>query len=131
MNELNARLLEYLPDPNTVKGGIGSMVETLQSEAPVLVKEVLNWHFCVELIPCILGVILIVAIPLWVFLFIRKYSVKYRAEMECYCHEDKFALFALFALIPSVALVCANLAWLQIWIAPRLFLLEYIGDLIK
>ena len=131
MNELNSRLLEYLPDPNTVKGGIGSVVETLQDEAPILVGEVLAWNFWITFLPFILGVVLTIAVPVFVIWFIRHYGTKWKEEDNCYVNEDKFSFFAFAFLAITIPVMCCNVDWLQIWIAPRLFLLEYIGGLLK
>jgi len=129
MNELNTRLLEYLPDPNTVKGGIGSVVEGLQSEAPLLVKEILLWVGCMSCLKFLTFLILLFLCRK-VFTNLWKAAVILEAKDE---YWKGLRLANLFFLIPSALFFWGmwyQLAWLKILIAPRLFLLEYISNLL-
>jgi hypothetical protein len=134
MNDLNTRLLEYLPDPNTVKGGIGSIVETLQTEAPLLVGEVMKWHFTISVIVSLVGILLIISgIALMLTTFkVATARMKDLIERNQY-YEAGIRWFTLLFLVVSgigVLIMSLHLTWLQILIAPRLFLLEYISNLL-
>lgn len=129
MNELNARLLEYLPDPNTVKGGMEGVVDALQVEAPLLVGELMKWHFTLSLVTFLIVLTLSIALFVTPFFLIRWIAPKIK-DGTCYMHEDKLSLILWVFLMTTIPLTGANLTWLQIWIAPRLFLLEYISNLL-
>ncbi len=124
---IEQKLMQYLPDPNTVKENIGAAVDMLQEQAPLLVKELMRWHFCQSLILFLVGMaISIVAIIVT--------KIVYKAVAR-YDKKDEYFRFGclslLFFLIPSSIMMCQNVIWLKIWIAPRLFLMEYITNIFK
>jgi hypothetical protein len=123
MNDIGSRLLEYLPDPNTVKGGIGSIVENIQSEAPQLVEELLQFHFVMSMLWFVVFIILIL-------IFFGLVIVSMRATFK---DDDWFPAVFISGcgLIGCIVGACMCTTWLQIWIAPRLFLLEYVKDLLS
>jgi hypothetical protein len=134
MNELNTRLLEYLPDPNTVKDGIGNVVEVLQTEAPLLVKEIMNWVGFLSFAGfacCLLSIFL------FLYLWKKLWKIAITFEAKCLAAKDSswsgVRMCNLLFLIPIAILFVRlwyQLDWLQILIAPRLFLLEYISNLL-
>lgn len=131
MNELNSRLLEYLPDPNTVKGGISGVVEGIQTEAPQLVNEILVWHFTISLYRFSIGLLVMIGLSLLLRLKGQPAFVEW--ENKCERKDKGFPTVVYCALwvclsLPSLIILCTNLTWLRIWVAPRLFLLEYINS---
>ena len=127
MNDLSSRLLEYLPDPNTVKGGIGEIVETMQEEAPLLVEELLRWKMTVSLIQ--FGVVIVCLIILIKsFLFIRKHWDDSDVSDAVGVHLCICSMVA--PTVGVLALLGGGLTWIKIWVAPKLYLLEYVQDLL-
>ena len=128
MNELNTRLLEYLPDPNTVKGGIGSVVEVLQIEAPLLVSELVRWEIVKNLpVQVFCLCVILLAIVLW-----KKHwrkTLDSRGDIE----PDIFMPFAIITgivCIPCAFGFCLSFGWIKPLVAQRLFLLEYVSNLL-
>ncbi|KKL77173.1 hypothetical protein LCGC14_2037590 [marine sediment metagenome] len=130
---IEQKLMQYLPDPNTVKENIGAAVDVLMEQSPLVVQEILRWHFAISFICFLFGIVLFVAsivTTIKVFKFLSIW-LKKKVETDRYADEDIrfFALAFLFIVIPSCAIMYSNLAWLKILIAPRLFLIEYVANL--
>jgi len=125
---MNEKLLEYLPDPETVKGGLGAVLETLQTEAPVLVKEIL-WYKGVTSFICFLFTL---AVPTTIWLVLRYYKealIAYdKQKPDCNWPAVNVLTWLVTISFSSIAIFGYN-GWLQILIAPRLFLLEYLDKL--
>ncbi len=126
---LEQQLMEYLPDPNTVKANIGAVVDKLQEQAPLLVQEILRWSFAKN------ATLLICTIVVLYFICTRKKMWNYLWEDL----KDDFTPIGFFGSIFMIAVIGVSfvsgiscfLTCIQIWIAPRLFLLEYISHLFK
>lgn len=111
----------------------------LEKEAPLLLQEWLTWNFWVSLSGFVFGLILIIS-----FLYLLRYVLlplgKYQTKFEAWFGYDEYKstakpvifgsclfVFLFFGLIA----IARNLDWLQIWLAPRVYILENIKDLIK
>lgn len=130
MSDLEERVLGYLPDPNNFQKGSEDFVSFLQEQAPELVQEILNWYLFVYLGSFIVLLIALV-ILLWTGIDLLKYCNKKFAAGSYY---DDTLYVILTPHIMFIVLVfggiCFSLKWVQIFIAPKLFLLEYIGNLL-
>lgn len=114
MNELtNLALNELVTSFVTVK-------DFTVEQVPLVLKELLRWKFAVSLI----GFIACLLAPVGVFLISHKVTILAQAK-------DFYALNALslFILIPLFE--CDTMDWLQIWLAPRVYLIEYAAELVK
>ena len=97
--------------------------EFVIEQTPMVVQELLVYNFWVSLLSCL--VLPMIALVLWT---LSKASGFYR-------YEDSFGdrVGRWTTIIISVALLVIftplvvgnNLDWLQIWLAPKLYLLEY------
>ena len=102
--------------------GVLSAKDFVLTELPDVVEQLLVWKFCIHLILFSTGIMLVVvsyygAKKLWI-------SLKGSRDEMC----------IIFMLIPAsggVLMVCANLKWLQIWLAPKIYLIEYAARLTK
>lgn len=131
---MNERLLEYLPDPNTVKGGIAAVAETIQAEAPKLVSEILLWHKSLYGIGIIAGIVLIIAAIAW-WKKTMTWAKSRENDGSQYRDGDSYAVpwsgLTIFIVTGNI-LFWTNLCLAtKIMIAPRLFMLEYIMTLVK
>jgi hypothetical protein len=110
------------------QAGISTIVDTLMVEAPELVREILVYNFVVSFawFVLLLGIVIAMAIPtkrIWVW------CIKYTSDND----EPACILSILYSAIHILIIFgyIGSITWLQIWLAPRLYLLEYITALVK
>lgn len=125
--EIKSEILEHVGDVAAMtKEGIMKAVEVMQEQAPELVREVLAWHFCKSLLLFVAGIVAIGLLVVAVKSTKKNWATIYRADGEIFCFMGCGILLGI-----GIGMVTTNITWLQIWIAPRLFLLEYVSDLIS
>ena len=113
-----AMLIDLLNEAATAK-------EFLKGEVPEIAEQLISWHLTHSLLYFSLGVfmLLVAAILLGVAFKLRAWG----------SNTPEYSIhLSLLSTIPCVvgALVCiSSLSWLQIIIAPKLYLLEYIRGL--
>ena len=110
-------------------GGIDAASGFLVAEMPNVIYQLLLWYGVKSLI--MTGIALL-SIP--VYLWIEKKT--FNMSMETGEQEVivcGWGLAGMLARIPYFIAIykCANLDWLQIWIAPKIWLLEYAANLAK
>lgn len=120
MNEqANKILVELL---QKASGGIDAAVSFSQQQIPDVINQLLVWNAVSSALGQIIGIITILA-PL-IFSF-KKWDFIYRNDLEAF-------MFLHVVTIPLGALVIAcNFDWLKIWLAPKLYLIEYAASLVK
>ncbi len=128
------KLLEYLPDPNTIKGGLAEVVEVVQREAPLVVEELIAWTVVYNLI-WFVSAIVCFALAWWI---LTKHTWKWANEFEKEPSYGEAGLGYFFGIAcPAICMVicfivfACHFAWLKPLIAPRLFLLEYFAGMVK
>lgn len=117
---------------------IDKSVDLVMEQAPILVNEVLHWYFAYNLIWFIVGITMCISVlTYWYKQFVwgTNQGKLITSEQSVWFDGDeggfRYALNA-FLLIPfMVGAFQLNLQWLQIWISPRLWLIEYTANLIK
>ncbi len=119
MNEnLQKALEEILKSSLTAK-------EFLVSEAPEVIQQLLTYNFVLSICGTLVGIILLVPLyPLW------KWAIKLAYEEDECFGIFPVAMYSLVAGIPGLILTF-NLEWLKIWLAPKVYLIEYVADLVK
>jgi hypothetical protein len=125
---IQTKILEQLGDVAELgKQGIMKAVEVMQEQCPLLVEELLKWHMTVSLILFVVGVVILVT-------YAASIKKIYTALDKKCCSADTVgwtSVTSIVSLVIGIGLVTTNLTWLKIWIAPRLFLLEYVSELVK
>lgn len=115
--------------------GADAAADFLNAEIPGYIQELLTWYMTYSLILCVIGVIYLVA---WV-------NIDYRVGRRCwaemqksssYCARDDFNFYYVFlgslarVILLGIPLVATlNLNWLQIWMSPKVWLVEYASKL--
>ena len=102
-----------------------SGVEFLVSEIPEVLHQLLIWKATVSAISMVCWVLLCIAI----YKFNRwqiKYLIKNKKFNEPYLAANLAQAFLIFPLIGLF-----DLTFLQIWIAPKVFLIEYAAQMVK
>jgi len=131
MNEkLSNALAELI---QTTLSGVDATKDFFVSELPDVIQQLLMWHGAYSLILFIL--------PLVIFPFVIFFALKIPKNLgEPNGYGDSIptakgwvyvGLEALTGILFIASLLSINLQWLQIWIAPKVWLIEYAGKLIK
>ncbi|MCK5017502.1 MAG: hypothetical protein KAS32_10585 [Candidatus Peribacteraceae bacterium] len=127
---MKEKLLEYLPDPNTVKGGIAEVVEIVQTEAPLVVEEIIRWHIAYNLV-WFVGSAVVFALVLFV---LTKWTWKFGIKEYNKGEEGYFVagvILPILLMIVCIFVFGSHFGWMKPLMAPRLFLLEYLSNIIK
>lgn len=153
MENLNEALATLI---NQATAGIDASMGFLQAEIPDVIVQLLMWHGVYNAILAVVGLILLVVIPCAYFrlaIYITKpypapidhprySSVKMHSKISGqWSTGGSFEEFNWILLLvvsgfasvigATVGLVMLNLTWLQIWIAPKVWLIEYAANLVK
>ncbi len=110
------------------------LVDALYQQAPEVVEQLLMWHAAEAFIQCI-AAILALGIPFAVYKVVNHLYQK----LEVATWEDDHGFWLPVILISIVSVVLGlltfvayiNIKWLKIWIAPKVYLLEYLADIVK
>lgn len=137
MNEqLQAALAEMLGKANA---GIDAGASFLQAQLPDVIQQLLMWKAAISIVTSLAAVALVV---LWLVVFARllhlaKAKEAAWAKSKDWLHQsDAYFPLGISALISGVfATIIASslfsMDWLQIWIAPKIYLIEYAASLAK
>jgi hypothetical protein len=98
-------------------------------QAPDLINQLLAWKFAISLIWFVVGLVIFSFTPILFKMAKDGWSDidAEWAEFKCICGSTG----TFFIPVAGLCLVLNNLAWLQIWIAPKVYLLEYASALIN
>ncbi len=130
---------QIVPIIETTKEGLMKVVETLQERCPLLINEILWWNGLRYGFWCLIGALMLV---IYWFLF-KRYWEKLRSDAVIWfgspCGGESkggavvvpFIIGGLICNLCGPVMFFANLTWIKILIAPRLYLLEYVGDLLN
>jgi hypothetical protein len=108
----------------------------LVDQVPDVIRQLLLYKAIVSGLLCLLGVILLVT-GIGLVLYIRKnVMAKTKGWVSGYYNEWSFwpcalTVLSVGCLVAGSAFAAINWDWLEIWIAPKLYLIEYATDLIK
>ena len=109
----------------------GQAKDFILEEMPIVIQQLLYWKFAEHLIYAIMAVLmLIVSIGYWIW-YIRQ-SNKHWDDWS----EDQVAGRLVIggvatAILTISALNTINIKWLMIWVAPKIYLIEYAAELVK
>lgn len=139
-NKVLAELLKKASD------GIDAAVSFSQAQIPDVVHQLLLWNFTRSIV---LSILCLISIPFTAWFLKKQFTrkkigefVKYGEKKERYQWTLVFdsegdaspAMFvlALFVLLYAsfVGSVLLNMTWLKIWLAPKLYLIEYAASLV-
>lgn len=109
----------------------------LSNQIPEVIQQLLLWKAITSFIEFSSGIFLIGGIFAWLIYQYKYWTTEiegtYKSK-ELRIEEDRgsLSLLNIFLIIPLIyGSSCINLIWLQIWIAPKLYLIEYAKDFLK
>lgn len=126
---MNDKLQQALAELiNKATGAAESSTSFLLAELPDVVYQLLLWHGVKNFVLFLMG---IAFIAVWVYINYKQVKL-IAGKYDDINDVDPIFIFNLFQVflvfIPAVLL---NLEWLQIWIAPKVWLIEYAAGLVK
>jgi hypothetical protein len=128
--------LSTLINGATEKGA--ALVDFLYAQAPEVINQMLLWHGIESFVFCIGGLFLIVVSPFIIAKVIWFYKNIFEKHIDKDWNEHPGFLIPSWVFGASMFLVSQingwgliNLRWLKIWIAPKVYLLEYIAQMVK
>jgi hypothetical protein len=121
-DQLQAALAEMI---NKSTAGIEKASGFLQAEIPDAVRQLLWWHGIQDFICFCIGVVLSVAWGLGLRLAIKNWDEVAHNDGEC------GVVMGALVTLPIPLLLMFPLTWLKIWIAPKVWLLDYATSLVK
>jgi len=99
-------------------------------EVPIVVEQLLMWDMVESMLRCVAALAILFV---WVLITMKSYYGENAwLKTPCGYNEDAVFVHALSTIILGIFfLILIDLDWLKIWIAPKLYLLEYGAALIK
>jgi len=127
MEQLNEALALLITQATT---GIDTSVDFLQAQLPDVVMQLLMWHGVKSGVYCAVALLLLTTLAI-VWRSVGKSLMTEGGFLYAEVELTAMALLASGAALGVPALSMLNLTWLQIWIAPKVWLIEYAANLIK
>ena len=127
MNEQANKILADLLQK--ASNGIDAAVSFSQAQIPDVIHQLLVWNFAVSIIFSLLGAASFAAAQYGVWRGI-KYLRKKWAGDDFIEHPEVILMAGLWFVTLS-PLSWIDLVWLKIWLAPKLYLIEYASHLLK
>jgi hypothetical protein len=128
MEQLNIALAKLIEQATA---GIDASTSFLTAQVPDVILQLLMWNFALNLTYFVLGILtLFFCIYLWRKIYRTLEVMDGRSSTD---HEDAIIIGGgiLSAVLVLPAFIFLNITWLQIWIAPKVWLLEYGATLVK
>ena len=116
----------------TTKGA--QLVDWLYLQAPDVVNQLMLWNAIESILNCLFGV-LFLAVPFIVWKVANHLRIK--MEVSDWGDETPYWCTSILGggIISLASIIIAfhniNFTWLKIWIAPKVYLLEYLAHLAK
>lgn len=133
MNEkLQEELLKIVANINT---GTKTAWGFLTEHTPDVIGQLLLWHGVYSFVLFLIGFLGSVIILIWVLYFLKNITTILKdynlteQETKIQARAIMGGILSFFSLCCFI--ICMNIEWLKIWIAPKVWLLEYIAGLVK
>ncbi len=109
----------------------------LSNQIPEVIQQLLLWKAIDSFIEFSFGIFIIGGIFAWLIYQYKYWTTTVTAtwgekKIRFLSETGAFSLLNILLIIPLLyGSSCINLIWLQIWIAPKLYLIEYAKDFLK
>lgn len=134
ISQLDKVLIDTIQKASNVSGEIydgaksvtAKSIDFAMQQAPDLIHQLLRYNFIESLIFFSIGIILFAGSIGFVIYSINKVIKKQ--------WSDNYApalIFMIFPIAFGFCTVITNLDWLKIWLAPKIYLIEYAAHLLK
>ena len=134
VSKLDQVLIDTIQKATKVSGEIydGAKSVTTKSidfamqQAPDLIHQLLMYNFIVSLLSFLVSLSLLIGSCYFVFYACKQYASKKWDEAN-----SIFLIFMLFPIVLSFIVMANSMDWLKIWIAPKIYLIEYAASLLR
>jgi len=96
-------------------------------QAPDVIQQLLTYHLVFHLAFFLVGLLVFIALHTGSWVVVKKWPDDYERGAQW----GIFALMNLFGILIGITFIGRNLVWIKIWLAPKIFLLEYAADLVR
>ena len=130
---MNEQLQKVLADIITrVTSGADATIQSGKEQIPEVLKQLLVWNFTFSLLLCVISLSIIVSY-LWWMRVKWKWWMHNKASTSISTDNLYSIITFIWSMLVVISLITffSNLDWLKIWVAPKLYLLEYAASLIK
>lgn len=109
----------------------------LSNQIPEVIQQLLLWKAIASFIEFSSGIFIIGGIFAWLIYQYKYWKTTVKTtwgeeKVRLFSETGAFSLLNIFLIFPLLyGSSCINLIWLQIWIAPKLYLIEYAKDFLK
>lgn len=133
--ELQKALGELL---GSVNSGIGAAGEFLASELPDVIQQLLLWYGVKSGLTCLVGIVAAILFPKLISVLLRKTDGKSSFFWDSQGDFSGYPLPAITVMMGVMGAIIIeaififdfiNIEWLQIWLAPKIWLIEYASRL--
>jgi hypothetical protein len=124
-DKLQAALADMLTKTTQVAG---EAKDWTVKQLPDVIHQLLMWKMATSIIECVL--------PMLLFVVFLSFTIKMVKKTDWGARDlDPLGILAMaggFASVISFLAIffCFNLTWLQIWVAPKIFLIEYAKSMV-
>lgn len=130
---MNDQLQKVLADIITrVTSGADAAIQFGKEQIPEVLKQLLIWNFTFSFLIWFSATAIIVGYVIWM---LTKFRWWFKNQRSTTTEQDAAvtALTVIWGIITFIMIFVfwCNLDWLKIWVAPKLYLLEYAASLIK
>lgn len=130
---MNDQLQKVLADIITrVTSGADAAIQFGKEQIPEVLKQLLIWNFTFSFLIWFSATAIIVGYVIWM---LTKFRWWFKNQRNTTSEQDAAVtivtvIWGIITFIMMFVFWC-NLDWLKIWVAPKLYLLEYAASLIK
>lgn len=111
----------------------GTAKDFLAAELPDVVQQLLLWKMAHSIVISLIGIVVFIIVPWLIFRGYRRSSQYDALPDESSYRFDKSDFMTLRILLQIVfgllSFIPINFTWLQIWLAPKVYLIEYAARL--
>lgn len=130
---MNEQLQKVLADIITrVTSGADAAIQFGKEQIPEVLKQLLIWNFTFSFLIWFSATAIIVGYIIWM---LTKFKWWFKNQKTTTSEQDAAvtAISVIWGIITFIMIFVfwCNLDWLKIWVAPKLYLLEYAASLIK
>ena len=130
---MNDQLQKVLADIITrVTSGADAAIQFGKEQIPEVLKQLLIWNFTFSFLIWFSATAVIVGYIIWM---LTKFKWWFKNQRTTTTKQDAavIVLTVIWGFISFIMIFVfwCNLDWLKIWVAPKLYLLEYAASLIK
>lgn len=130
---MNDQLQKVLADIITrVTSGADAAIQFGKEQIPEVLKQLLIWNFTFSFLIWFSATAIIIGYIIWM---LTKFKWWFKNQRTTTTEQDAAVtvLTVIWGFISFIMIFVfwCNLDWLKIWVAPKLYLLEYAASLIK